>query len=100
MGLGLYDPEDLRGCYVGDCIMDSYSGVMDKAGATAFAPEHEKEDAMQNFLGSLDKLLSHVKHVRNENNWKYASGDDLAPGDFCVAALYFNFAKNDKFEAN
>ena len=53
MGLGLYDPEDLRGCYVNDCIMDSYSTVMDKAGAVAFAPDHEKEEAMKSFLGQL-----------------------------------------------
>lgn len=31
---------------------------------------------------------------------KYAVSEEVGTGDFCVAALYFDFALNEAFEAN
>ena len=37
MGLGIYDTDDLVGCYTSDSIMDTFSEIMNKAGALGFA---------------------------------------------------------------
>lgn len=102
MGIGVYETSDHKGCYVNDIIMDEYNNVFEKSGALIMAQnEEEKKIAFGNFLAAIDRILCIVKMNKVANKWKYAAGnEDLGTGDFCIAALYFNFAKNEAFEAS
>ena len=94
--LGYYPAEDAELAWNCDSLMDTWSALIDHIGAASQAEEDEKEELMKNAIVALTTLLTLAAGKRKANEWKYTAGDEPTCSDFCLAATYFDFAKNEE----